>query len=224
MTATDTVKHYGETVVTTGRTVAEQLVERSRTPLLAVLGAGDVAFQATREAVESLRSRAEALPGEAQVQADLAAKEARARVQEVRTATRPDAVLGTVSTLVDAARTQVEALAVRGAGVVDELRRQPAFRTVLRRAEGAVDTVEDALEEVLEETAETVAGASDEVTSVAQKAAAKTAKAAKKAEAQVEEAADATKATVRSAEKPTCAATKATPEPLVTFGLANSRK
>jgi len=213
MTTTDTVKNYGDTVVTTGRTVAEQLLGRSRTPLLAVVGAGDLAVKATKDVVDSLRSRAEQLPGEAQVQADLAAKEARTRatgaaqvartrVHEVRVATRPDAVLGTVSTLVEVARTQVEALAVRGAGVVDELRRQPAFRKVVRSAEQAVDTVEDALEEVLEETAEVVAEASDEVTSVAQKTAAKTARATKKAEDAVEGTAESAKSTVRSAEKP----------------------
>src|ERR671920_659710 len=53
MSTTDTVRHYGETVVSTGRTVAEQLVERSRTPLLAVVGAGDFAVKATIEVVET---------------------------------------------------------------------------------------------------------------------------------------------------------------------------
>ena len=213
MTPTQTVKQYGETVVTTGRTVAEQLVERSRTPLLAFVGAGALAVQATKDVVDSLRSRAEARPGEAQVQADLATKEARTRateaaqaartrVHEVQVAARPEAVLGTVAQLVDVARTQIEALATRGAEVVDELRRQPGFRAVVRRAESAVDTVEDALEDVLEETAEAVAEASDEVTSVAQKTAAKAAKVAAKAEDAVEETAESAKETVRAAEKP----------------------
>ncbi len=89
MTATQTVKQYGETVVTTGRTVAEQL----RTPLLAAVGAGDIVVRRTVSVVEGLRSRAEALPGEAQVQADLAAKEARTRAEQLavqaRSATRP---------------------------------------------------------------------------------------------------------------------------------------
>jgi heparin binding hemagglutinin HbhA len=234
LSPTEPGKPSGETVVTTGRTVAEQLVERSRTPLLAVVGAGDLAVKATKDVVDTLRSRAEALPGEAQVQADLAAKEARTRateaaqtartrVHEVRVATRPDVVLGTVSTLVDVARTQVEALAERGAGVVEELRRQPGFRKVVRRAEEAVDTVEDALEDILEETAETVAEASDEVTSVAQKAAAKTAKAAQKAEDKVEDVAESAKATVRSAEE-TDASTKAAAKAAAPVKTAPARK
>jgi heparin binding hemagglutinin HbhA len=205
MTATETVKQYGETVVTTGRTVAEQL----RTPLLAVVGAGDLAVRRTVTVVEGLRSRAEALPGEAQVQADLAAKEARTRAIQVagqaRTAARPEVVLGTVSTLVEAARTQVEALAQHGAVVVDDLRRQPAFRTVVRRAERAVDTVEDRLEDVLEETAEAVAEASNEVTSLAQKTAAKAEKVIDSAEEATHEAAETAKATIAEAEEPVAA-------------------
>ena len=185
----------------------KQVAERGRTPLLAAVGAGDLAVEQARTALATLRSRAEALPGEAQVQIDLAAKEARTRAEQaadrarqLAVAVRPDTVANTVAGLLETARTQavstVEALADRGADVLEELRRQPAFRRFAGRAEQVVDRVEDAVEEVIEETAEAVTEASDEVTSLVQKAASKTAKAAAKAEAAVDEAADSAKAAI----------------------------
>ncbi|GAB4080652.1 hypothetical protein GCU67_03750 [Modestobacter muralis] len=209
MSRTDTLKHYGETLVETGRT-----------GLLAALGAGDVAVDRARTVVDGLRSRAEALPGEAQVQADLGAKEARARVVAAReqarraavharstvTELRPETVLGTVTGLVDGARAQaleaIGELAGRGEQLVGDLRRQPVFRKVVARTERAVDAVEDGLEDVLDETAETVAEASDTVTSVAQKTAARTTAAVESATADVQEAAESTKATLADAAEP----------------------
>ncbi|MBB3085036.1 hypothetical protein [Geodermatophilus sabuli] len=230
MSTTETLKKVGETVVVQNKTV-----------LLAAVGAGDLAVERARAVVGTLRSRAEALPGEAQVQADLAAKEARTRAEEaagrardavqsartsaqhVAAAVRPESVKSTVTDLVSTARTQavatLESLAVRGGEVVEELRRQPTFRKVVFRAERAVDVVEDRLEDVLEETAETVAEASNEVTSVAQKAAAKTAKVVDAAEEKTAQAADTAKATIAEADvtepakpvKKSSAARKSTP-------------
>ena len=184
MTPTKTVKQYGETAVSTYKTLN-----------LAVIGASDLAVERAKTVLEQFRSKAEALPGEAQVQADLAVKEARTRATEAAgtdrttaqhfaTAVRPEVLRSTVESLLETARTQavatVEKLAEHGAEVVEELRRQPAFRRVVRRAEQAVDVVEDTLEDVLEETAEAVVEASNEVTSVAQKTAAKATKSAAK--------------------------------------------
>ena len=206
MSRTDTLKSYGETLVETGRT-----------GLLAALGAGDVAVDRARTVVGGLRSRVEAVPGEAQVQADLGAKEARTRVETAReqarraaaqaritvTELRPETVLGTVTGLVDSARTQalgaIGELAGRGEALVGDLRRQPAFRKVVARTERAVDAVEDGLEDVLEETGETAAQASDTVTSAAQQAAARTGEAVDAATADVQDAAEATEATVADA-------------------------
>ena len=206
MSRTDTLKQYGETLVETGRT-----------GLLAALGAGDVAVDRARTVVTGLRSRAEALPGEAQVQADLGAKEARTRVETAReqarraavqarttvTELRPETVLGTVTGLVEAARTQalgaVGELAGRGEQLVGDLRRQPAFRKVVARTERAVDAVEDGLEDVLDQTGETVAESSDAVASTARTAAARTGEAVDAATADVQDAAEATKATVSDA-------------------------
>ena len=67
----NTLKYYGETVAVQNKTV-----------LLAAVGAGDLAVERARAVVGTLRTRAEALPGEAQVQIDLAAKEARTRAEE----------------------------------------------------------------------------------------------------------------------------------------------
>ncbi len=82
MTPTQTVKQYRDAVRTSGRSAAERLAETYKTSLLAAVGASDLAVERTRTAVKDLRSRAVALPGEAQVQADLAAKEARTRATE----------------------------------------------------------------------------------------------------------------------------------------------
>jgi heparin binding hemagglutinin HbhA len=193
--------------MTTATTLIEQVAERGRTPLLVAVGAGDLAVEQARTVLATLRSRAEALPGEAQVQVDLATREARTRAEQAAdrarglvTVVRPDAVVTTVAGLVGQARTQaagtVEALAERGADVLQELRRQPGLRRFVARAEQAVDIVEDAVEEVIEETAEAVTEASDEITSVVQKAAARTTKAAARAEAAVDQAADQAKATL----------------------------
>ena len=188
MTPTKTVKQYGETAVSTYKTLN-----------LAVIGAGDLAVERAKTVLEQFRSKAEALPGEAQVQADLAVKEARTTAHQLAVAVRPETLRSTVTGLVETARTQafstVEKLAEHGAEVVEELRHQPAFRRVVRRAEQAVDAVEDTLEDVLEETAETVVDASNKATSVAQKTAAKASKVAAKAEDKVEEVAETTKAT-----------------------------
>jgi heparin binding hemagglutinin HbhA len=219
MTPTETVKQYGETVVT----VAKPAV-------LAAIGAGDLAVERARTLVAQFRTQATssivALPGEAQVQADLAVKEARTRATEAagtaRTtahqfavAVRPEALLSTVTGLVETARTQavstLEELAEHGAEVVESLRRQPAFRRIVRSAESAVDAVEDTLEDVLEETAEAVVEASNEVTSVAQKTAAKATKVAAKAEDKVKDAAETTKATAEETVEVPEPAAKAAP-------------
>jgi heparin binding hemagglutinin HbhA len=215
MTATQTIKQYGETVVASSRSVAERLAETYKTSVLATVGASDLAVERTRTAVKEFRSRAVALPGEAQVQADLAAKEARTRAteavgrartsaQELAVSLRPETVASTVAGLVLTAGTRatsrLEELAERGEHVVDELRRQPGFRRLIRGAEGAVDAIEDRLEDALEDTGKAVTEASNEVTSLTQKAAAKTTKAVDKAEARTRSAARSAKSTVEAAE------------------------
>ncbi|MCZ2821908.1 hypothetical protein O2V63_16320 [Modestobacter sp. VKM Ac-2977] len=218
MSRTDTLKN---------QTLKQQGETFVRTGLLAALGAGDVAVDRARTVVGTFRTRAEALPGEAQVQADLAGKEARSRVEAARTraaqaaaearvraeqargvatTVRPETVLGTVTGLVEGARTQalgaIEELAGRGEKVVDELRTQPVFRKVVARTERAVDAVEDTVEDVLEETGETVGKASDEVTSVAQKAKSRTDKAVDAAQQETQEVADSAKRSARETAAP----------------------
>ena len=184
MTTTQTAKQYGELAVAQGRSLAEQ----ARTPILAAVGAGDLAVR------------------EARARATDAVDIARSTAQQLAGAVRPDALRGTVAELVETARTQatstLDSLAERGAGVVAELRRQPGFRRVVRRAEDAVDSVEDALEDLLEETAEAVVEASNEVTSVAQKTAARAGKVAAQTESSVDAAAAAVKDGLEDAVEP----------------------
>ena len=77
MTPTQTIKQYSDTVRASGRSVTERLAEGYKTSFLAAVGASDLAVERTRTVVDQLRNRVVALPGEAQVQADLASKEAR---------------------------------------------------------------------------------------------------------------------------------------------------
>src|SRR5688572_31989118 len=99
MTPTQTVKQYGETAVAV-----------AKTPVLAAIGAGDLAFGRAKTVVAQFRSQAEALPREAQVQADLAVKEARTlateaagtartTAQHLATAVRPEVLRSTVAAL-----------------------------------------------------------------------------------------------------------------------------
>ena len=220
MSRTDTLKSYGETLVETGRT-----------GLLAAIGAGDVAVDRARTVVGGLRSRAEALPGEAQVQADLGAKEARTRVEAAREQARraaaqarttvgelrPETVLGTVTGLVDSARTQalgaIGELAGRGEQLVGELRRQPAFRTAAARTEGAVDAVSDGIEDAAEKAGETVADAADAVSSAAQQASARTDAAVDEVTADVQDAAEATTSAADAPAEPAVAPVAEAPLP-----------
>src|SRR5438128_4706917 len=105
MSATQTVKQYGETAV-----------KIYKTQLLATIGAGDLAVERAKTVVGELRARAETLPGEAKVQADLGVKQARTRATEVvgqartaaqqfATSVRPQAVRSSVAGLVETART-----------------------------------------------------------------------------------------------------------------------
>src|SRR5918994_6745356 len=125
MTPTQTVKQYGETAV-----------KLYKTQILATIGAGDLAVERAKTVFVQFRSKAEALPGEAQVQADLAAKEARTRAteaagqartaaQQFATAVRPEVLRSTIESLLETARTQaaasIEKLAEHGAEVVEEL-------------------------------------------------------------------------------------------------------
>lgn len=202
MTPTQTVKQYGENVVT----VAKPAV-------LACIGAGDLAVERAKAVFGQFVSKSQALPGEAQVQADLAVKEARTRATEAAGNARTTAHQLAVATRrrrcaapspawsnrPHPGRRHRRVPGRRGAEVVEELRHQPGFRRVVRRAERAVDTVEDALEDVLEETAEAVVEASNEVTSVAQKTAAKATKVKALAEDKVEDVLGSREATAKKA-------------------------
>jgi heparin binding hemagglutinin HbhA len=181
MSNTEILKTYGETAL-----------KVYKTQLLVTIGAGDLVVERARGVVEQLRARAEALPHQAQVQADPAAREARPRateaagrgrtvVQAARTTAaafgeraKPETVRTTVTDLLETARSQAApilgTLVVRGAGVVDELRRELAFHDVVPGAERVDDAVVITLEDV-EVVSETVAEESGEVTSVAQKTA-----------------------------------------------------
>ena len=192
MTPTQTVKQYGELAVAQSRRPPSSCRAPRSWPSSAPVTSPS---SAPRPSSTQFRSRAEALPGEAQVQADLAVKEARTRAteaagtaraaaQQLAAAVRPEALRSTVAGLVETARTQaaatVEKLAEHGAEVVEELRqpaRLPPGRAPRRDAPSTPSRARSRAS--LEETAKAVADASNKVTSVAQKTAARATKVAR---------------------------------------------
>lgn len=234
MSRTDTSKHYDtfkHTFVEQGRTgllaaigAGDAAVDRARSVVGSLRSRAealpgeaqvqaDLAVKEARTRAEQARARAAQTSAEARVragQAGDAAVSARNAVTHAAATVRPETVVGTVTNLVGAARSQaVETLAEladRGEKVVDELRSQPVLRRVAGRTERTVDLVADAaadtVGDVLAETSGTVDAASDRVTSVAQKTKARAGKAIDEAEQGTEAAAASAKRAASAASAP----------------------
>lgn len=151
------------------------------TPFYTVIGASDHAAKLARALVTDLRTRTETLPADLKNRAhelpsDVlgATGQARNRATAQAAAVRPevllDAVRAAVTDAVEAARKALARYEKRGQMVVADLRRAPAFTRVLKRAESAVDQVEDALEELIKDAQGELRGARKSAGSTATKA------------------------------------------------------
>ena len=173
-------------------------IDDLKAPLLAAVGAADLALATVNEIVANLRERAE----EARTDANAAIEERRVRLNklqedlptqfgELRERLTTDELRKAAESYADAAQTTYNKLVERGEAALERLRSQPAFEDAAGRVESytdqAVELTQEALGNVAAQTRAVGERAAKlvgvELPKKAQKAAAPAKKAAKKAPA-----------------------------------------
>jgi heparin binding hemagglutinin HbhA len=166
------------------RKAGEQAVEAIRTPLLAALGAGDMATQAVREAVNKTRTRvtegADAARGAVDdLPRDLAGVRERLDPAELRKV---------VDEYTDAAQKLYQKLADQGEDALNKLRAQPQVRKALDQVEEAIATLQHRVGDVAGDARELADEVLARVTRRTRSVGEKTARAAERAGAEAAEA------------------------------------
>lgn len=213
-------------------------LEPARTPLYAMIGAGDLAAEAVRDYVARARGEAAGQAKEVQTKVtDLQSRltDLQERLVEVRVQVRtkvgelPDdvaelrgkfeptelrtALEGYVKSLQDI----YEKLATRGESTAEKLRRQPRVKHALDRVEDAADTAEERVGKIVDDAKEIADDVLGRVTrrtrSVGEKAAIATEKAADEVSEAVEEAGAEVAHATRSVSRKV--ANRTTPKPAV---------
>ena len=121
-------------------------VDDLKAPLLAAVGAADLALETVNEIVANLRERAE----EARTDANTAIEERRARLNklqedlptqfgELRDRLTADELRKAAEGYADAAQTTYQKLVERGEAALERLRSQPGFEDAANRVEGYTD-------------------------------------------------------------------------------------
>ena len=138
-------------------------VEDLKAPLLAAVGAADLALAKVNEIVETLRDRA----GEARTDGKTRVEEGRARLtklqedlptqfDELRDKLTPEELRKVAEKYADEAQTQYNKLVERGEAALERLRNQPALESASARVEEvtdqAVELTQDALGTVASQT------------------------------------------------------------------------
>ena len=176
----DDVRKAGEQAVAASRTVVTTAFEQVRTPLLAAIGAGDVATQAVIDAVQKARAQWTERTEQARGVVD----DLPTDVTSLRAKLDPAELRKLVDTYSDAAAKLYQYLAEHGEQAVERLRSQPQFKKAVeqfdqaaqaaqQRAEAAVEDARELADEVLgkvvrrtrsggEKTARTVTNVADE--------------------------------------------------------------
>jgi heparin binding hemagglutinin HbhA len=169
-------------------------VDDLKAPLLAAVGAADLALERVNEIVATLRERA----GEARSDAETRVEESRARLTklqedlptqfgELRDRLTSDEFRKVAESYADAAQTTYNNLVERGEAALERLRTQPAIEEGRERVESYRELTEEALGNVASQTRAVGERAAKlvgvELPKKAQKAAAPAKKAAKKAPA-----------------------------------------
>jgi len=205
------------------RKQAAAALEQARTPLYAVLGAGDLASEAVRDYVAKARADASGQAKDVQTRVnDLQAKlsELQDRLVDVRTQVRtrvgelPDEVTElrgklepaelrhALENYVQSLQDLYERLATRGEAAVAKLREKPRVKKAIDRVEEAADTTEDRVgkfvEDARELTYEVLGRVGRRTRSVGEKAANRAEKVADEVAEAVEEAGDEVASTTRS--------------------------
>lgn len=196
------------------RMQATQALEQARTPLYAVLGAGDLATEAVREYVMKARSEATGQAKDVQTRVNelqVRLAELQDRLVQVRTQVRtrvdelPDEVAElrgkleptelrhALENYVQSLQDLYERLASRGEVKVEKLRQQPQVKKAMGRVEEAADTTEERVgkfvEDARELTYEVLGRVSRRTRSTGEKAAVRTERMAGEVAATAEKAA-----------------------------------
>jgi heparin binding hemagglutinin HbhA len=140
-----------------GNTMAENTnIEELRAPLLAALGAADLALATVNELIGSLRERAE----DTRTDTRSRVEESRARIAklqedlpdqftELRERFTPDELRKAAEGYLDAATNRYNELVERGEAALQRLRSQRPFEETTSRAEGYVDQAVELTQEAL---------------------------------------------------------------------------
>jgi heparin binding hemagglutinin HbhA len=126
------------------RKAGEQAVEALRTPLLAALGAGDLATQAVRDAVNKTRTRVNEGAGAAKGAVDELPRD----LAGVREKLDPAELRKLVDEYTDAAQKLYQKLADQGEDTLTKLRSQPQVSKALEQVEEAIATLQDRVGDV----------------------------------------------------------------------------
>jgi heparin binding hemagglutinin HbhA len=159
------------------RKAGEQAVEALRTPLLAALGAGDLATQAVRDAVNKTRERV----NEGADAARGAVDELPRDLAGVREKLDPAELRKLVDEYTDAAQKLYQKLADQGEDALSKLRTQPQVRRALDQVEEAIASLQDRVGDVAGDAREIADEVLAKVTRRTRSVGEKTARAAQRA-------------------------------------------
>ncbi|GAA2783386.1 hypothetical protein [Crossiella cryophila] len=182
-------------------------IEQARTPLLAALGAGDLAAKAVVDALTKARETV----GERAEKATTAVNDLPAELGELRNKLDPAEFRKIVDAYTQAAQQLYGYLAERGEATLDKLRSNPQVQTAQHRVEEAAAEVRELADDVLGKVTRRTRVAGEKTAAAAEKAAEKIEDVAVKVEEAGANVAAATKtATRKPAAKPTTGARKTT--------------
>jgi heparin binding hemagglutinin HbhA len=204
------------------RKAGEQAVEALRTPLLAALGAGDLATQAVRDAVQKTRARV----NEGADAAKGAVDELPRDLAGVREKLDPAELRKLVDEYTDAAQKLYQKLADQGEDALTKLRAQPQVRKALDQLEEAIATLQERVGDVAGDARELADEVLGKVTrrtrSVGEKTARATQRAAADAADTIEELGDEVAHDVRSTSRK--AANRTAPRKAASTGTGSATR
>jgi len=204
------------------RKASEQAVEVLRTPLLAALGAGDLATQAVRDAVSKTRTRVNDGAGAARGAVDELPRD----LAGVRDRLDPAELRKLVDEYTDAAQKLYQKLADQGEDALGKLKSQPQVRRALDQLEEAIVTLQERVGDVAgdarELADEVLAKVTRQTRSVGEKTARDAQKFAAEAAETIEELGDDVAHEVRSTSRK--AANRTAPRKAATTRKTNATK
>ncbi|MBP2475960.1 heparin binding hemagglutinin HbhA [Crossiella equi] len=165
-------------------TVFNTAIEQARTPLLAALGAGDLAAKAVVDALSKVRETA----NERAESAKTAVDSLPAELEGLRSKLDPAEVRKLVDAYTQAAMQLYGYLAERGESTLDKLRSNPQVQTAQHQVEEAVAEVRELADDVLGKVTRRTRAAEQKAAATVKKAANATAEKLEDAAVKVEEA------------------------------------